>query len=72
MALLSLANVLHHTGHSKDASILVDASIHFLNDKRISWFTLGNIFAVSMNVYSWVSCFTLGGWSPSNAAFGSS
>ncbi len=48
MALVSLANILHHTGYSKDASVAVDASLHFLNDKRLSWFTLGNIFAVSM------------------------
>jgi hypothetical protein len=48
MALVSLANILHHNGFSKDASVVVDASLHFLNDKRISWFTLGNIFAVSV------------------------
>lgn len=51
MALVSLANILHHNGFSKDASVVVDASLHFLNDKRISWFTLGNIFA-SLGRYS--------------------
>ncbi|CAB4014527.1 tetratricopeptide repeat 17-like isoform X2 [Paramuricea clavata] len=51
MTLVSLANILHHTGFSKDASVVVDASLHFLNDKRISWFTLGNIFA-SLGRYS--------------------
>ena len=51
MALVSLANILHRTGYSKDASIVVDASLHFLSDKKIGWFTLGNIFAVSINAY---------------------
>ena len=48
MALVSLSNVLHHTGYSKDASVVVQASLNVLKDKRISFFTLGNIFAVSI------------------------
>ena len=48
MSLVSLANILHHTGYSKDASVAVEASLHIINDKRISFFTLGNIFAVSL------------------------
>ncbi|XP_028403530.1 tetratricopeptide repeat protein 17-like isoform X2 [Dendronephthya gigantea] len=51
MALVSLANILHHTGYSKDASVAVEASLHIMNDKRISFFTLGNIFA-SLGRYS--------------------
>lgn len=48
MALVSLGNILQRTGYLKNASVVVNASIHFLKDKRISWFTLGNIYAVSM------------------------
>ena len=48
MALVSLGNVLQRTGYLKNASVVVNASLHFLKDKRISWFTLGNIYAVSM------------------------
>ena len=55
MALVGLANILHHTGYSKDATVLLDASLIFLKDKRISWFTLGNVFAVSncLGISSW-------------------
>lgn len=56
MSLMSMANVLHRTGYSRDASILVRSSLHYLRDKKISWFSLGNIFAVSYVVLCFIYC----------------
>lgn len=44
---MSLANILHHAGYSNDASIVLATSLTASGDKRINYFTLGNIFAVS-------------------------
>ena len=48
IAFVSLANILHHAGYSNDASTVVALSLTVSGDKRINYFTLGNILAVSI------------------------
>ena len=48
MALGSMANVLHRARYSLDAAILMHAALETSNELDIAYFSLGNIYAVSM------------------------
>ena len=48
MALGSMANVLHRAKHSLDAAILMHAALETSNELDIAYFSLGNIYAVSI------------------------
>ena len=48
MALGSMANVLHRGKHSLDAAILMHAALETSNELDIAYFSLGNIYAVSI------------------------
>ena len=54
VALLSLANVLHRSQHSKDAVILLLSAIDLSPHLFIHHFTLGNVYAVSYSSASQV------------------
>ena len=49
IALISLANVLHRAHYSLEAAIVVHASIDVSKELNVNHFTLGNIYAVSIN-----------------------
>ena len=48
IALGSMANVLHRAKHSLDAAILMHAALETSSDLDIAYFSLGNIYAVSV------------------------
>ena len=51
LALVSLANILHRSKYSLDAAILMHAALETTSDFDIIYFTLGNIYGVSIMCY---------------------
>ena len=51
LALVSLANILHRSKYSLDAAILMHAALETTSDFDIIYFTLGNIYGVSITSY---------------------
>ena len=54
LALVSLANILHRSKYSLDAAILMHAALETTSDFDIIYFTLGNIYGVSIVCYLFV------------------
>ena len=51
VALISLANVLHRARYSNEAAIVVHAALDVSKELNVNHFTLGNIYAVCIEVY---------------------
>ena len=51
---MSLANILHRSKYSLDAAILMHAALETTSDFDIIYFTLGNIYGVSIVCYLFV------------------
>lgn len=47
IALLNLANVLHRSKHSRDATVPLHVAISLAPNVNVLYYTLGNIYAVS-------------------------
>ena len=47
VALVSLSNILHQVHYSDEAAIVIHAAIDISRELAVSYFTLGNIYAVS-------------------------
>ena len=47
IALLNLANILHRSNHSRDATVSLHVAISLSPDVNVLHYTLGNIYAVS-------------------------
>lgn len=57
VALISLANILHHSHLSEEAAIVAHAAVDFGSDIAMCHFTLGNIYAVLADYNKSVVCF---------------